>query len=871
MYGSPPTNNIGPQYLLHRNSSSHLLRYFITQPKLVGAGVTCSFLSVEANSGEILEILDNSDQRASMSTSIGLFCEGDFYDLEGDFMWELSRIFLNVALAISGVAVILGWSISLLALPTRSMWKLLSITSALSAVVQVPIFLIFETEPCKDFPQQQCELSTGCYLLMGSVICSVFVTILTVCVDAPDWVADNWRIQKGQTADSSVRSGDQESILHSPPSPPSPSDSSSYFGQLRHWTHRKRRPKTPLAANPNPGSMQGDVESVRWVTDFGLKASEANEQQSLPLFMVMPARIAPESTTARSISTYANFEGRPEEKSQIGAFSQLTGDESVLDNDATGDESVLDNYVANESNDHEELETAAAATAAVYSELETAAAATATVNTIYSELEAAAAATAAVKTIYSELETGTAATTTANMLYSAAISSVGEISDVDLNTVATPELQHDQSLPTEALAKIPSDDKNPPKANPIFGFATRVLPERRRRKRAVKGYAFLDDDDSMDSSLPMSPPLEVTVSIVKHNEDNDFAAIHSAQHEGSQELLDDWNALHNYLPAPVGDEVSRGPDPLVLSSDDDDSDISDPEDEEEDLKSSSITDPVDSNDPVIHMTDAGHLPRPSPTKRRRRLRSNNSISSGTSLLDLTIEEETAVDLKEFESDAEGENDIQEPVKLVRQRSAPNLAAFNSKSMNREKVCEEVHMEGLNSYRRVETWRSTSPMRPSVESPKPLGTASQRIGRSRSLTPLRGTRRLVSRSPSPTASLHTPKKKSLWKEERETRGGIHNEVSFSSDSGDEDQSHASSPSLLSQARQARIKRLQRASPTSDALDATPTRRGRTLDPTINRACVSPDDTGSMLLDTLDLQLAKVQRPDGAEYGPDEVSL
>jgi hypothetical protein len=792
--------------LSYRTSSSHLLCFFITQPKLVGAGITCSFVSVEANTGEILKILDSSEQRASTSTSIGLFCEGDFYDLEGDLMWDLSRIFLNVALSIASLAVIIAWSISTCILPTKNNWKLISITSALSAVVQVPIFLVFETEPCKDFPQQQCELSKGCYLLMGSVICSVFVTILTVCLDPPDWVGDldTWRIPKGRTADLSVLSGDEDGILHSPASP---SESSSDFGQRRHWPLRKTRPKTPLADNPNPGSMKGEGEGAPAIRDFGWKASEGNE------FMVLPARADLEIATARSISSSANYGARPEE-SRIGASSQITGDESVLD--------------ANESNEHEELDTAA------------------TDNMV-------------------------AAAPTVATFYSAAITSVGGVSDVELNTVASPKLQHVQSRPTETEApiKIPSDgrnDRNPPKANPILGFASRVLPEIRRRNRAGKGYAFLDDDD-MDSSLPMSPPLEVIVSIVKHNEDHDLAAIHSA-HEDDQGLLDDWNALHNYLPAPIGDKVSRSPDPLVLSSDDD-SDISDPEDE--DLQSRSVTDPVDSNNPVMHRTDPRDSPRLSTTKRRRRLRSTNSVTSGTSLLDLTIEEETAVDLQEFESDTE---EKYEPVKLVRQRSAPNLAAFHSRFSNRGKVCEEVHMKGLNSYHRVETWRSTGPMRrPSVEGPKPLATASQRMGRSRSLTPLRGMRRLVSRSPSPAASLQAPKKAPLWKEEREFRGGIHNQVSFSSDSGDENQSHATSPTLVSRAREARMKRLQRASPTK-SLDTTPTRTRRTyrtLDVPVNPACVSPDDTGSTLLDTIDLQLAEVQRPDGAEYGPDEVSL
>lgn len=770
-------------------------------------------MSVEATRGEILQILETSEQRASLSASIGLFCEGDFYDLEDDVMWGLSRIFLFVALGIAGIAVIIAWSISTFALPTRRKWKLISVASALSAVVQVPVFLVFEAEPCKDYPmQQKCELSTGCYLLMGSIICSVFVTILTVCLDPPEWVGDldTWRIPKGRTADTSDDGG---SIVHSPCPP---SEASSYFGQLRHSSHQRNRPKDPLSSSPNPGSVQGGVGSIRVVKDLGLRASEANDTQSLPLFTMLPSRA--ETATARSISTFANYGARPDDESAFGASSHITGDDSFLGNAA-----------ANERGD---LEMAAPD------------------NTV--------AATATVATIYSSAK-----------------SSVGEVSDVDLNTLASarlrldPRLQLDQGPPADAPAEIPKEiPKVPPKTAAIFGFAAR-----RRRTRVSNGYAFLDDDDT-DSAPMMSPPLEVTVSIAKHGEDNDFAAIHSA-HEDDQDLLDDWNALHNYLPAPVRENVARDPDPLVLSSDDDDSDISDPEKDDEDyLKSGSIKDPVDNRARALLQSDPGHKSPRSASKVRRRLRSTNSVSSGTSLLDLTIEEETAVDLlKEFESDADERKDAREPVKLVRQRSAPNLAAFNSKSANREKVCEDLHMDGLNSYHGVETWRSKGPMRPSVEKPKPHATDSNRIGRSRSLTPLRGIRRLVSRSPSPrrageSASLKTPRRVPLWKEEREIRGGIHAEDTFSGDSSDDNQSHSSSPSLLSRARLARIKRLQRASPTPDALDTTPTRRTRAP---VDRGLVSPDDTGSMLLDTLDLQLAKGQRPDGAEYGPDEVSL
>lgn len=815
---------------------------------------------MKANAGEILEILESSAQRAVTSASIGLFCEGDFYDVSDDSMWQLSRIFLFIALIIAGGAFALAWAISTFALPTKRNWKLISISSALAAVVQVPIFLVFETSPCKDYPTQECELATGSYLLICSILCSVLVTVLTVFLDPPDWVAevDTWRIPKGETADSSVHSADEENALRSQPSSPVQSTTdASFFRQLRQLPQPAQRPKSPLAqaSKQNVGSVPGGNESAPIPNVMQANSIDNTEAELLPFFAVLPSgasryndaasKTPPFDVYGESASKAPTFDAYGETASRtkpfdvygdaqddgpgIGGSRAVSplygGDESVLDG-PTGNDSILD------GDSFPVHKTLVAAPTEI---------SVATTPTVVSPSVIGAATVASTPTT--------------------------DVSDIGLNTVAPSARDLPQEKPT-----VPTGDRSPQKAMAppgFLAFASRVRPERMRRNRMINGYAFMDDDD-IGSSLPLSPPLEVTVSLAPPDEDHDFAAIHSA-HEDDQDLLDDWNALHHYLPPPLNPALVRDPGPIMLSSDDEDSD-SDNEMEGQDGQVSparySAAAEASAPSESLNAVDGGQASRRSPTKRRRRLRSTNSVSSGTSLLDLTIEEETDVDLREYESENE-EKKEEEPdgVMLVRQRSAPNLAAFNAKASYKEKVCEDLHMDGVNSYHRVETWRSKGPIKAAEEeAPKP--PPSQRMGRSRSLTPLRGIRRLVSRSPSPreaeTASWHQPKRVPMWKEERELRGGIHANVSFSGDdsSGDENHSHASSPSLLARARQARIKRLQRGSPTSAPL--------HTMVPLKSLRSVSPD-TGSVLLDTLDVRLAEVRRPIGAEYGPDECSL
>ena len=226
---------------------------------LIGAGVTCSFVDVRAKEGELIAILETSEQEARTSTSLGILCEGDFYSLQDDIMWFLSRIFFFAALACGGVAVLVTWGISTVALPTNSLWKFISGSSAVVCVLQVPIFLMFETEPCVDYKsQQECVLSTGAYLIVASAATWLFVTLITQFCDPPAWVYDlkYWRNDMGGNGggdDSMETQGLGSSVTYAT-RPPS-AGGSTIFHNLRRWQLRRQ-----FTARGRGNTFLGDEE-----------------------------------------------------------------------------------------------------------------------------------------------------------------------------------------------------------------------------------------------------------------------------------------------------------------------------------------------------------------------------------------------------------------------------------------------------------------------------------------------------------------------------------------------------------------------------------------------------------------------------------
>jgi len=212
--------------------------------------VGCDFVEVTAKEGEVLAITETSAQEVANETSMGLICDGDFYDLNGDDMRLYSRLFYYAATGVGGLCVMLAWAISTCCTPTIVAWRLVAFLSSLSALASLPIFLVLETYPCEDFEEQSCSLSWDSYCLMGAVGLHVLVTTLTQFLDPPDWVSQlhHWRVPKGRSMDTDRwSSGEDEEGSTSPiltPRLEAPKNRLSWCGSRKKSSSKDRRERT---------------------------------------------------------------------------------------------------------------------------------------------------------------------------------------------------------------------------------------------------------------------------------------------------------------------------------------------------------------------------------------------------------------------------------------------------------------------------------------------------------------------------------------------------------------------------------------------------------------------------------------------------
>lgn len=129
------------------------------------------------------------------SAYLGVQCDSPFYQ-ESDDMWNMSQLFLYIGLCVGGLTTLLAWVISVFIPPTVFTWRALSVLSACAAVIGVPIFLIFESQPCAmDINRQTCSVATGAYLNIVSITLYVGMTLWTQCLLPPDWTKETkaWR------------------------------------------------------------------------------------------------------------------------------------------------------------------------------------------------------------------------------------------------------------------------------------------------------------------------------------------------------------------------------------------------------------------------------------------------------------------------------------------------------------------------------------------------------------------------------------------------------------------------------------------------------------------------------------------------------
>jgi hypothetical protein len=152
------------------------------------AGLNCSFLAITAEPDRNLMNPDGVELASIDVVQAGVLCdESEFYDPD-DKMWDLSQLFFYISTALGAATTMLAWAISTCLPPTVLNWRVLSLLASITAVIEVPIFLIFEIDSCNmDTTRQKCSLDLGSYFLIASVAMWVLMTLWTHYLDPPRW------------------------------------------------------------------------------------------------------------------------------------------------------------------------------------------------------------------------------------------------------------------------------------------------------------------------------------------------------------------------------------------------------------------------------------------------------------------------------------------------------------------------------------------------------------------------------------------------------------------------------------------------------------------------------------------------------------
>lgn len=888
------------------------------------AGTTCSFLNVEANDGRFVEFTTGVEQEAVTSASFGVLCETYYFGSDGDTMWNISQAFLYVSLALGGIAAALAWIVTWCVSPGNRAWRFLSVISALTAVLNIPIFLLFESEPCTiDNSRQSCTLSFGSFLLMSGAVSSIAVVLLTQCLDPPTWGTelDAWKVGKREREEAAgrqsraVMSDEYEGSDGKAPQENPPPDAAGanvaaaaagtagavgLVGGFRRWRERQKWARSSdLKQNGTSPSSQDDEEAIPFA---GAGSYYANSSNSRLLLKVDP-------------------EGRRpgDEQESMASFGDL--DEYVK----MVEEGKLDETVSVES--HEEF--------------------------LKYEPEGATSLLILPQNEPKSSKAISTATTDGQDNFADEPQFYSEMKP-------PPSLREGQALlDKDESDSLDGEDVRESKISRGIRSLTGVIRDSSRRTKSGKTYTMMGSDDDA-SGIYSTPPSrrddggDADTAKDSATDDGGSSQVRSpsdTDHLHHQTLLFDWNALHAAANAGIllaredsqsdpnstdedeplqisytsddsfgpGSHSSRGNLPDDEGDDDDDdhsdfsgstiSDISDKEEDDHDL--------VLGDGVAARSSSKKRSPRKSPRKLRRDYSSANSISSYTSILDMTIDEETDLDLKEFESSEDdkernlstgyksapetiGANRGMAPYAFIQSESVPvsdergylvpkteSMLDDTSESADSSVAGVLVTADTTASHVSLSTTGSTNAVEEdavnesayhsdgSVDRKGRSGPADNdedegklcfRRSRSMSIPRRRKTASihpLVTPPMSPTSLGDEEARKSLpWREERLFKGGIHSVSSHISDSETSEEamymSEASAKSSMSRrARQARIRRLQSQS--------TQRQRSRTLDPPKNRRRYDRQ------LSDLNMNPSLNRAVFGSDRGTDEASL
>lgn len=152
------------------------------------SGSSCSFVEVRPGQDQFL-VTSMGDEIENIEVSfMGLKCESILLDNGVDEMVSLGQHFFHMSLGIGIATAVLAWILSVCLPPTKCSWITMAIMGSATAVIQIPLFLMFESIPCTVHPSRQtCGMGPGSYFNVVSIVLWIIMTIWAQLILPPKW------------------------------------------------------------------------------------------------------------------------------------------------------------------------------------------------------------------------------------------------------------------------------------------------------------------------------------------------------------------------------------------------------------------------------------------------------------------------------------------------------------------------------------------------------------------------------------------------------------------------------------------------------------------------------------------------------------
>ena len=609
------------------------------------AGTSCEFLEINSKADSlILEFNDVELIRDETTNNLGVFCKSSIFEPQvGDNMWGISRIFFIVGMTLGSLSTVLAWALTFCLPPTSTSWKILSIMSAFTAVLQVPVFLVFESEPCSKFKsQQECTFASGSFFLITSIVAWVGGVLCTQCFDTPQWGMEisAWKAGNDEIGEEEYRNDDEELGENYRITRIGPADATyqSKKSKTGRWTwfsdSRSKNPKDLKAIS---------TESFRYDDDDDYDERDQTDAPSPSLYdsSVDPRRKGKGFASVEDLDALAQlaeegkFENSPKKSPMNGSIRkspQNKGTEggnriTIITTTPGGNDKVVSSYPAyqdeplmprlpSKSNDRNQSP-----------------------------------------------------------------SPVKDGERKKVSPMKSPPVEDTNPLITT------SEEKNSKGIRKMANNFKKASRRRRSRRKQRQGYDVLDDDQSTDSYPYVSPPLQININLFEHQ--NNIALLDTKDEE---DLMDDWKALHEATTAGVRLGLQEGagsfdeaidydisayhsdPEPVIYSSDDSGTEVT-PRDLDalnpQGFKREDDNSTLSSRSWSKDSSKKKRGRKMGRGRRKRRHRSPiGSLKSSGSLMGTTIDEETVQDILEESSAGEGESGLHNTYELSRTVSAP---------------------------------------------------------------------------------------------------------------------------------------------------------------------------------------------------------